>query len=247
MKRLIVFAALALACIDAAAQSDSTSKKHDKLSEIEALSLPSHKKKSAVPESLFDYDMLSYSGYGLLRVKKENFSTKMLGHYEVFSNILEGRVNPCDWMSVNLGLDIAWKGFRSDSCVFALDSNKDLQILNPEQAGGPFDSYNSYLKCFNLAFPLTVRFHGSHFSARLGAQAEWNIYSWTVTRTKKDNYRGKDTYKRTNLNALSYSLIAGINYYGVGVYFKYSPSSCPIFSSENAKFGYTSFGIVLGL
>ena len=250
MKRLLIyiFAFIALAP-SIYAQSDSTSRKNDRLSEIEAKEVPDGaRKKGNEIRKKFDFGMLEYEGLGTASYKTEDYNYKKSYNFEFFINALELQYNPAQWIGVNLGMDIVWRSFDCDSCAFAIDADRHIYTKSMEELGASFDHFSSEIRVFSLAIPASLEFHKGLFTFRAGAELDLNLWGKTVTKYRQDNHKAKDVYKKAALNTVSYGLFAAISWARYGFYIKYFPDSRQILESPSPQFtNYTSIGLIFGL
>jgi len=250
MKKLLICLTASLALIPSIyAQSDSTSRKNDKLSEIEALEIPDSKsrKNKVKQRELFDYEILTYYGYGLNLTKSDDFTPHALRCYDIFFNALELQFNPGEHFGINLGATLEWKAFASNTEMFTLDADKNFITITPEEAGGPFDRYESYMKVFSINVPLCLEYRSGLFDLRVGAELDFNLSGRSVSNYKLDNHKGRDIYKKAVLNKTSYALVAAASFSSTGIYVKYYPAKSPLTASPSPEFSFVSLGIILSL
>jgi len=235
-KTILILVSLLASSFVMSAQSDSTSRKNDKLSEIEAMEVPDKKPKSSSSSELFEFKELVYYGYGLNLVNSDIYTNDALHSYDIFFNVLELQVNPWNNLSINLDANLEWKAFASRTEIFSLDEDRDVITLTPEQAGGPFDRFESYVKIFSIDLPLSLEYHKGLFSLRAGAELDFNLSGRTVTNIKLDNHKARDIHKKVVLDKTSYALVASASFAYTGMFVKYYP-----------EYKFTTLGIILGL
>ena len=115
MKKTIILIAalLSISSVAAYAQEEKKDAK-ERLAEIEAMTVKAKKAKKArfAEKNLFDFDVLNYSGYGLHSISG-SADWNMGNSREIILNILDLKLNPTNWLSVNAGFDLKWNKFSS--------------------------------------------------------------------------------------------------------------------------------------
>lgn len=197
-------------------------------------------------DGLFNLNLLSHIGYGWHFTKSPDFTPNSAGNGEFFFNVLEFELRPWDFMGMNLGVDMEFNHFHSDSHAFQQNSENFIKAVPFTDLVENATKQKSGIFNFGLNFPLVIKGYFSRLSLGLGAELSLyltgdNHYSF-VTGNKKTAI----TETSPQFKTLGYGLIASVSYSGLGLYFKYYPSRPNILPSESISLSYWTMGISFG-
>ena len=237
MKRLVfVFAALfACAAFAKAQEADSTAKSgRDRLEKLEQLADKAKEVKAKKAEKFMNFEMLSRFGFGSHLVENNGFNQDFLKCREIWFNAFELTLNPADWFSASLGVNLKWDKFlaANDAYIYADAADGNIakfapiatqQALYPG-AGGDFKKLSSQINLFSLEAPLLLDLHFSDFGIKLGAQAVVPLTARQNELAEFGSTRVKTRVKDVAKIPFYYGFYGEINYNDIGVYAKYCPA-----------------------
>ena len=237
MKRLVLIATALFACavFAKAQEADSTAESgRDRLDKLEQLADKAKEVKAKKNEKLVNFEMVHRFGYGSHIMDNEGFNQNYLKSREIWFNVMDLTINPADWFSASLALNVKWDKFLAaeDSYIYAdaTDANTakfapiaTQQALYPA-AGGEFKKLSSQVNLFSLEAPLLLGLHFGDFGVRLGAQA---VVPLTARQNELAEY-GKSSVK-TRVKGVAkapfyYGFYGEFNYNDLGIYAKFCPS-----------------------
>lgn len=152
-------------------------------------------------------------------------------------------VFPHSWR-IDTGVGFGWKNYRMDSNNrFVKDDDGRLAI-----AGYEPDTYShlSRLKIFCLDVPVIARKNFGGLSLCAGAVLDFNVYGSMLTRYRQNEKEIKISEKGINQRKVTVDFVAALQYYDVGIYVKYNPSTV-LKSGNLPEFRSFSIGFCVGM
>ena len=250
MKKIILAAAAVLFAFEAfaaPAQSDSTSRASKRLDEIEKMEIGKPSKTHSSKEvDLFSLGALSRYQWGWSHLGAPDFADSFGPSKEFLFNVVELHLNPVEWLSLNLGLDLRWENFRvrSDK-LYDVDAFGDVTIVpNPGYTSAV--STVAPVDCA-FSFPLFLGLHWDLIGIRLGAEMTYNPNN-QITSTYIDGpsaYKVTTTVETKPVNNLTYSFFGSVLLGdGLGIYARYSPGEHFPYACTSAA-DYWTLGIIV--
>lgn len=237
MKRLVLIATALFACavFAKAQEADSTAESgRDRLDKLEQLADKAKEVKAKKSEKLVNYEMVHRFGYGSHFMDNVGFNQDYLKSREIWFNVMDLTLNPTDWFSASLGLNVKWDKFLAagDSYIYAdvTDANTakfapitTQQALYPA-AGGEFNKLTSQVNLFSLEAPLLLGLHFGDLGFRLGAQAVLPLTARQKELAEYGSTRVKTRVKGVAKAPFYYGFYGEFNYNDIGIYAKFSPA-----------------------
>jgi hypothetical protein len=189
-------------------------------------------------------DIFDNIGYGYHFVNSAEYTPAWSG--EFFFNILEFGLRPADVLGIDLGIDMFWSNFDSQTSAFTQDNQLINVVDFDHYVSGSIEKKHSGFDVFGLTAPLVVKGIFGKFEIGGGAFASWNIAGSTYCRFRKDNTRAQIEEVKAKVNPFTYGFLATVSYDDFGVYFKYYPKSSKLLPEGSVDLSYMTLGLVLG-
>lgn len=197
-------------------------------------------------QDVVSLDPVSHIGYGYNIVKTSDFNPSASD--EFFVNILTLKLNPVDFLGLDIGVDYKTVDFRSRDDAFYLDANKIIHAM-------PFkEKYNeNYTKNFSrfrtntFSAPVTLNFYAGEFAVGLGAEANFNLTGRVKDKFFVDGKKQKYIEKGAQFNKFNYNFLAYISYADTGIYFRYYPKNSRLMPEGGVDVSYMTVGVVFGM
>ena len=152
-------------------------------------------------------------------------------------------VFPQSWR-ITTGMGFGWKNYRLNSdrrFVKADDGTLALAAYDPDTY-----SHLSRLKIFYLDVPVIAKKEWGGLSVYAGAVINFNVYGSMLTRYRQDEKEIKVCEQGVNQRKVSLDLMAGVQFYDIGLYVKYNP--CNVLKGGNLpEFRSFSIGFCVGM
>ena len=189
---------------------------------------------------------ITHIGYGYNIVKTSDFNPSASD--EFFVNILTLKLNPVDFLGLDIGVDYKTVDFRSRDDAFYLDANKIIHAM-------PFkEKYNeNYTKNFSrfrtntFSAPVTLNLYAGEFAVGLGAEANFNLTGRVKDKFFVDGKKQKYIEKGAQFNKFNYNFLAYISYADTGIYFRYYPKNSRLMPEGGVDVSYMTVGVVFGM
>ncbi len=247
MKKTIILIAALISISSAAAYAQEEKKDaKERLAEIEAMTVKAKKAKKArfAEKNLFDFDVLNYSGYGLHSISG-SADWNMGNSREIILNILDLKLNPTNWLSVNAGFDLKWNKFSSKKYFFEVKDGA-LAVGVPPLAADPAPEYKkSSIHTFSLAVPASIGFSLGKFGLNLGVEGVYNANKYTRVKTRY-TFTDSEYIKKTKggeVEKYQLNYLALIRFSDIGLYYKYCPK--PLVPGNDMAKHYQTIGFIL--
>ena len=197
-------------------------------------------------QDVVSLDPVSHIGYGYNIVKTSDFNPSASD--EFFVNILTLKLNPVDFLGLDIGVDYKTVDFRSRDDAFYLDANKIIHAM-------PFkEKYNeNYTKNFSrfrtnsFSAPVTLNLYAGEFAVGLGAEANFNLTGRVKDKFFVDGKKQKYIEKGAQFNKFNYNFLAYISYADTGIYFRYYPKNSRLMPEGGVDVSYMTVGVVFGM
>ncbi|MBR4821750.1 MAG: hypothetical protein IKZ71_01205 [Bacteroidales bacterium] len=247
MKKTIILIAALLSISSAAAYAQEEKKDaKERLAEIEAMTVKAKKAKKArfAEKNLFDFDVLNYSGYGLHSISG-SADWNMGNSREIILNILDLKLNPTNWLSINAGFDLKWNKFCSKKNYFEV-SGGALTSNVPSLTADPAPKYKkSDIRTFSLSVPASIGFSVGKLGLNLGVEGVYNANKYTRVKTRY-TLDGSEYIKKTKggeVEKYQLNYLALIRFSDIGLYYKYCPK--PLVPGNDMAKHYQTIGFIL--
>lgn len=128
-------------------------------------------------------------------------------------------------LSLGIGYDSKRFSLKRPNCFF-LDENTDIVGIDTYPAN--VEKRTSILKVKSIQFPLLFQqdfITKSDFHMVLGASLNWNVYAKCMTKFKDNKTEYVTNYRDIKYNKVTFDIIGGLCYSGVGIYCRYTPSN----------------------
>ena len=189
---------------------------------------------------------ITHIGYGYNIIKTSDFNPSASD--EFFVNILTLKLNPVDFLGLDIGVDYKTVDFRSRDDAFYLDANKIIHAM-------PFkEKYNeNYTKNFSrfrtntFSAPVTLNLYAGEFAVGLGAEANFNLTGRVKDKFFVDGKKQKYIEKGAQFNKFNYNFLAYISYADTGIYFRYYPKNSRLMPEGGVDVSYMTVGVVFGM
>lgn len=189
------------------------------------------------------FELVSGFGYGYHLVNSPDFRSRMSD--EFFLNIAQFGLYPIDALGIELGLDVAFSDFASNSHAFYLNGDRKIQAVEfAELVPGTLDRHFGSADIFSINAPLVLKFRAGDFWIGGGAVGSLNLLGRADYAYRQDNRRVEVSERRAQLNLFSYGLVATLGYDSFGVYFKYYPKTSKVLPEGSVDLNYMTLGFV---
>ncbi len=197
----------------------------------------------ASPNNVVRFELLSSFGYGYHFVSSPDFRSRMSD--EFFLNIAQFGLYPIDALGIELGLDVAFSDFASNSHAFYLNGERKIQAVEfSELVPGTLDRHIGSADIFSINAPLVLKLRAGDFWIGGGAIGSLNLMGRTDYAYRQDNRRVEVSERRAQVNLFTYGLVATLGYDSFGVYFKYFPKTSRLLPEGSMELSYSTLGFV---
>ena len=197
-------------------------------------------------QDVVSLDPISHIGYGYNIVKTSDFNPSASG--EFFVNILTLKLNPVDFLGLDIGVDYKTVNFRSTDDAFYLDANKIIHAM-PYKEKYKENYTRNFSRFWTNTFstPVTLNFYAGDFAVGLGAEANFNLAGRVKDKFFVDSKKHKYIEKGAQFNKFNYNLLAYISYADTGIYFRYYPKNSRLIPEGGLDVSYMTVGVVFGM
>ena len=229
-----------------------TTAAREMLDRIESISEDAIKKKlpskdREKEEKLFSFDAVKRFGIGYLgTLDSEVLDTKSYKSREIWFNALELGLNPAQWLSFTLGLDLKWDSILAgDNWFVSMDTDRNFTFTDIDSVKDPEVNYKSFVSrvnLFSLTIPAALELEFGSFTFRAGAEAAFCLRGNAVQRISYGNTDTTTKLKKGNVTPFYWDAFAEIMIDDLGIYCRY----CPEELIPGTGMRSLSLGLVLG-
>ena len=253
-KTITILAALLMGAAMQAKPTDlpDTTSARERLDRIESISEDAIKKKlpsrdREKEKNLFSIDAVNRFGAGYLgTLDSEVLETKSYKSREIWFNALELGLNPAQWLSFTVGLDLKWDSILAgDKWFVSLDSDRNFTFTDIDSVKDPEIDYKSFVSkvnLFSLTIPAALELDFGSFAFRAGAEAAFCLRGNAVQRISYGNADTTTKLKKGNVPSFYWDAFAEIFLDDIGIYCRY----CPEELIPGTGMRSFSLGLVLG-
>lgn len=189
------------------------------------------------------FEVLSHIGYGYHILNSNDFRSRMSDEYIL--NLFNFGLYPIDALGIELGVDLAFNDFASNSHAFFLDPEHRVQAIEfSELVTGTLDRHYGSADVFSLNAPLLLKLRAGDFWIGGGAVGSLNLMGRTEYAYRQDNRRVEVSERRAKVNTFSYGLVATLGYDMLGLYFKYYPKTSRMLPEGSVDMSYMTIGVL---
>lgn len=195
------------------------------------------------PNNVVRFELLSNFGYGYHFINSSDFRSRMSD--EFFFNIAQFGLYPIDALGIEMGVDLAFSDFASNSHAFYLNSDRKIQAIEfSELVPGTLDRHYGSADIFSINAPLLLKLRAGNFWIGGGAIGSLNLSGRTDYAYRQDNRRVEVSERRAQINRFTYGLVATLGFDSFGVYFKYYPKTSRLLPEGSMDINYMTLGFV---
>ncbi|MCR5245750.1 MAG: hypothetical protein K6C31_05475 [Bacteroidales bacterium] len=207
--------------------------------------LPSRDREEA--EGLFSFDAVKRFGAGYLgTLDSEVLDTKSYKSREIWFNALELGLNPAQWLSFTLGVDLKWDSIiAGDKWFVSMDDERNFTFTDIDLVKDPEVDYKCFVSkvnMFSLTLPAALELKFGSFALRAGAEAAYCLSGKAVQKISYGNSDTATKLKKGNVPSFYWDAFAEILIDDIGIYCKY----CPEELIPGTGMRSFSLGLVLG-
>lgn len=190
-----------------------------------------------------DMEVLSHMGFGYNIVKTTDFESS--ASEEFFINILNLKLNPADFLGIEIGVDYKTVDFRSKEDAFYLDNNKIIHAM-PFKAKYDVNYTRNFSRFRTNTFsaPVTLNLNAGPFTFGGGAEANYNLTGRIKDKYFVDGKKNKNIEKGAQFNKFNYNFLAYICYDGTGLYFRYYPKNSRLMPEGGVDVSFMTIGVI---
>ena len=253
-KTVTILAALLVGAAMQAKPTDlpDTTSARERLDRIESISEDAIKKKlpsrdREKEEKLFSFDAVKRFGIGYLgTLGSEVLDTKSYKSREIWFNALELGLNPAQWLSFTLGLDLKWDSILAgDNWFVSMDTDRNFTFTDIDSVKDPEVNYKSFVSkvnLFSLTIPAALELDFGSLTLRAGAEAAFCLRGNAVQRISYGNTDTTTKLKKGNVTPFYWDAFVEILLDDIGIYCRY----CPEELIPGTGMRSYSVGLVLG-
>lgn len=191
------------------------------------------------------FEFLSHLGYGYHFIKSPDFSSRMSDEY--FINIVRLGIYPIDALGIELGLDVAYSDFASNTHAFFLSEDRKIQAADFSQivpGTGTLDRHFGSFDIVSVNAPLILKLRAGSFWIGGGAIGSLNLPGRAEYAYRQANRRVDVSERGAKVNLFTYGLVATLGFDSLGFYFKYYPKTSRLLPDGSVDMSYMTLGVV---
>ena len=199
------------------------------------------------PNGVVSIGAMNHMSWGYDFVKSDAFKPK--GSGEVSLNVLDLNIYPSQSFGFEVGLDCKWQYFGSKESMFYLDGNRIPQAHSSWVLDGVSgDSWKrSTLGDFSLSVPVLAKLYMGKFWIGAGAEANFNLTSYTDYVFEIDNKRTEVSESKGKTNLFTYDFVGLVGFSNTAVFAKFYPKNSTFVPAGGVKFDYWTLGLAIFL
>lgn len=205
-----------------------------------------HERSSSAVASFADgavtLDIINHTSFSYGFVKSDAFVAK--GSGEVSLNVLGLDFYPSPSFGIESGLDCKWQIAGSRESVFGLFNNIPQVLPVTDTA---VDERMSSLTAFSLTVPVFAKFYLGKWFLGGGAEANFNLTTFTDSMIRKDNVRIVTTETKGKARLFTYDLAGMIGYEDLALIGKFYPKHNCFVPDGGVQFNTWTLGVIFFL
>ena len=199
------------------------------------------------PNGVVSIGAMNHMSWGYDFVKSDAFKPK--GSGEVSLNVLDLNIYPSQSFGFEVGLDCKWQYFGTKVGMFHLDGNRIPQAYADWAIENLASDVwkRSTLGVFSLSVPVLAKFYMGKFWIGGGAEANFNLTSYTDYVYEIDNMRTEVSESKGKTNLFTYDFVGLVGFSNTAVFAKFYPKNSTFVPEGGVKFDYWTLGVAIFL